>query len=238
MENVKKRIVTKWSKTVRPNSKTEKSNTIPTKDKKEEKPSKSESEKKPRKKYKLTWTVKQKRAIEILNKKVEKGGNVNLQEVLLESWYSKNTAKTPQKVFQKWIVNEKLKIVGITGTWREEKHQFLLNNRIRQTVSYPIETDQKEVIKKYKEEFPWSRCYNIFQEGAYNIFEFSVPNSSDVKSALEFSYKHFPVEPKKTEIANTWKSKRLQMIEELASKQWIHIKKPIKLCLPENLSQS
>ena len=55
-----------------------------------------------------------------------------------------------------------------------------------------------------------------------------MPNDANIRSALEFSFKHFPVIPEQRKESNG-KSKRLLILEELAEKKGLHLKNPIKL---------
>lgn len=55
-----------------------------------------------------------------------------------------------------------------------------------------------------------------------------MPNDANIRAALEFSFKHFPVVPEEQR-KSSGKSKRLSILEELVEKNRLHLKNPIKL---------
>lgn len=191
----------------------------------------------PKKKPTRTATARQKKAIDILDKKGAKGGKIVLADIAREAGYSESIAREPKRIFWSEIVQKELKKIWVDGTGRKLNHEYLMNTRLKHVMRYPSDIDPKSVIKRYTAEFPWFRCFHYELIGDFYEFECSMPNDANIRSALEFSFKHFPVIPEQRKESNG-KSKRLLILEELAEKKGLHLKNPIKLWTTENLSQS
>lgn len=205
--------------------------------------------KKPIKKTKVLWktaqkrkperkvTARQQKAIDILDEKVVKGGKIVLAEIAREAGYSEVVANNPKRIFGSEVVQSELRKIWADGLWRKERHNYLMNTRIKHVMRYSNVYDPESIIKRYKKEFPWFRCFHYDLEWDEYVFECSMPNDQNIMRALEFSFKHFPVAPEEKK-ESSWKSKRLSILEELAEKKSFHLKNPIKLWISETSSQS
>lgn len=177
-------------------------------------------------------SIKQSLAIQTLAKKVEKGGNINLWEILMESWYSKNTAKTPWKVFWKEIVQESLKKIGIDPAWIRMAHEYLMNSKkiIQHTSSnqFPAE----EMIQIYKEHLDWTCIAYVEDElKQTRTYEMIVNNDRNIIKSLELAYRYLPYHDSQSEKTKNWdttnSSRALEKIRALTEAKRFHIKKPI-----------
>lgn len=57
-------------------------------------------------------TARQKKAIDILDERMAKGGKVVLAEIAREAGYSESRARNPQKIFGSEIVQSELRKIG------------------------------------------------------------------------------------------------------------------------------
>lgn len=191
----------------------------------------------PKKKTERRTTARQQKAIDILDKKGAEGGKIVLAEIAREAGYSESIAREPKRIFGSEVVQTELRKIWADGIWRKERHNYLMNTRIKHVMRYSNVYDPESIIKRYKKEFPWFRCFHYDLEWDEYVFECSMPNDQNIMRALEFSFKHFPVVPEQRKESHG-KSKRLLILEELAEKKGFHLKKPIKLWVTENSSQS
>lgn len=136
---------------------------------------------------------KQLRAISLLQKKVENGENINLWEILVDSGYSPNTAKTPQKVFWKPIVKREIELRGLDPESLKKTHEDLLNARSIEVVSYLSIIPEEEIISTREEYLSWvhiSTNEDVCRWIKY--YHFIVPDRKIQFKALELAYKLYP----------------------------------------------
>lgn len=179
-------------------------------------------------------SIKQSMAIQSLTEKVEKGGNINLWEILTEVWYSKNTAKTPQKVFWKKIVQKSLKKFGIDPAWIREAHEYLMNSKLLIQYTSTNQFPAKEMIQSYKEHLGWI-CMTYVEDELKQTrtYEMLVQNDKNIIKSLQLAYKYLSYNEIKRENAKHWditnSSKALVKIRALTESKWLHIKKPANI---------
>lgn len=179
-------------------------------------------------------SIKQSMAIQLLTDKVEKGGNINLWEILTEVWYSKNTAKTPQKVFWKEIVQKTLKKFGINPAWIREAHEYLMNSKSLILYTSSNQFPAEKMIKMYKKHLGWI-CMTYVEDELKQTrtYEMLVQNDKNIIKSLQLAYRYLPYHDTKSEKTKYWdtnnSSKALEKIRALAESKWLHIKKPASI---------
>ncbi len=175
-------------------------------------------------------TTMQKMAVSKLQQKVAEGGKIVLADILMESWYSKKTARTPWKVFKKRVVLKKIKEIELTPDGMKTIHTQLLNSRRIEFLKYSVDFPPEDVISLIESHIPWSIYMKHFPipELGLNGYEFLMPNDANRIKALELAYKLYP-RPEKLEnpeLRARINSKRLDIIRALAEKHKLLLKKP------------
>lgn len=179
-------------------------------------------------------SIKQSLAIQSLTEKVEKGGIINLWEILTEVWYSKNTAKTPQKVFWKEIVQKSLKKFGIDPAWIRRAHEYLMNSKVLISYTSSNQFPAEEMIQIYKESLGWI-CISYIEDELKRTrtYEMITRNDKNIIKSLQLAYRYLPFDHTKGEKTKNWdatnSSKALEKIRALAESKWFHIKKPANI---------
>ena len=163
---------------------------------------------------------KQLRAVSLLHKKVENGQRISLWEILIESGYSPNTAKTPQKVFWKPMVKREIELRGLDPESLKKTHEDLLNARSIEVVSYLSIIPEEEIISTREEYLNWvhiSTNEDVCRWIKY--YHFIVPDRKIQFKALELAYRLYP--PKRLpneDIVERIHKKRLEKLKTLSGK--------------------
>lgn len=172
---------------------------------------------------------KQLRAISLLQKKVENREKINLWSILIESGYSPNTAKTPQKVFWKAAMKRELESRGLDPEWLKKTHEDFLNAKIIKKYEYPLCIPQEDIIFAF-ETYMRSICLCTNDNPRKGVREYHIiePHWKVMAKWLELWYKIFPPKPQIDQATiDRFSQKRIDKIRELT--------KGIKLRKPENV---
>ena len=178
-----------------------------------------------------TLNSKQLRAISVLQEKVEKGGKINLWEILRESWYSPNTAKTPQKVFAKPIMKKKLKELWLNRESARQVFKDAFNANKVIIKSYPIAIPKEDIISAYDIYLDW-----VFLSSSVNTrkgqrsYHFIVPDHERRVSAVVSAYTVFPQDFKEDDTKKREKNNEIRSakIDEIMEKHH-HLLLPSKI---------